>query len=367
MLAPERKKGFLTGIVKRIRESSPDPGDSQSGSEATAENSQSVREQRRRDNAVRKREFNYLRHIRTLQSEHGAGPSIRPSMFHGNSMFDADVQSVRGRARTVRKIDAIEAELAQQWWSSNDTVMPDTHATRPGFSVPILPLRDALAAGLDLFKQGQYQQAEKALVDLLQLPQLDVPTALACSTALLDVYRAMGARDSFDLLAVEYAQLFGRSAPNWLTPDLVAAPPIALDAAVTTPLRHVWRCPARLGAADTVQMQALAQESEAITFDWSAIDTVDSEAAQGLLNVFNLWARRPIVLRFEGVEMLQHVLAARTPTGKPEIHKIWWRLRFQVLRVLHAQTGFNVASIAYSATYGVSPPAWTAPRCRLAH
>lgn len=72
-------------------------------------------ERKRRNDFVRRREFDQLRKLRqreVLQGQRTEDPTARPSFFQ-SSMASPDERAV-----TLKKIDEIEAQMSQQWWKS---------------------------------------------------------------------------------------------------------------------------------------------------------------------------------------------------------------------------------------------------------
>ena len=70
-------------------------------------------ERKRRNDFVRRREFDYLRKLRkedTLAGQRTEDPGARPSFFHSS------LTSPGERAVTIKKIDEIEAQMSMQWW-----------------------------------------------------------------------------------------------------------------------------------------------------------------------------------------------------------------------------------------------------------
>lgn len=99
-------------------------------------------ERKRRNDFVRRREFDQLRKLRqrdTLQGHRVEDPTARTSFFQ-SSMASPDERAV-----TLKKIDEIEAQMSQQWWKSKSsgdsmpTVPPDSTAPpAPGTAVPAM-------------------------------------------------------------------------------------------------------------------------------------------------------------------------------------------------------------------------------------
>ena len=80
-------------------------------------------ERKRRNDFVRKREFDMLRKMRKREAMVGQDPGARPSFFQSSMPSKPD-----DRANTLKKIDEIEAQMSMQWWktkqgnSSTDSV-----------------------------------------------------------------------------------------------------------------------------------------------------------------------------------------------------------------------------------------------------
>ena len=77
-------------------------------------------ERKRRNDFVRKREFDMLRKMRKREAMGGVGqdPGGRPSFFQSSMPSRPD-----DRASTLKKIDEIEAQMSMQWWKTkNGTV-----------------------------------------------------------------------------------------------------------------------------------------------------------------------------------------------------------------------------------------------------
>jgi ABC-type transporter Mla MlaB component len=91
-------------------------------------------ERKRRNDFVRKREFDMLRKLRRREIS-GAGPSgdgsVRPSFFQSSMPSRPD-----DRAMTLKKIDEIEAQMSMQWWKTKHGVTGNSPmtGTSPGSS-----------------------------------------------------------------------------------------------------------------------------------------------------------------------------------------------------------------------------------------
>ena len=79
-------------------------------------------ERKRRNDFVRKREFDMLRKMRKREAIVGQDPAARPSFFQSSMPSKPD-----DRAKTLKKIDEIEAQMSMQWWK---TKQGNTSATQ---------------------------------------------------------------------------------------------------------------------------------------------------------------------------------------------------------------------------------------------
>ena len=70
-------------------------------------------ERKRRNDFVRKREFDMLRKMRKREAMVGQDPGGRPSFFQSSMPSKPD-----DRAQTIKKIDEIEAQMSMQWWKT---------------------------------------------------------------------------------------------------------------------------------------------------------------------------------------------------------------------------------------------------------
>lgn len=94
-------------------------------------------ERKRRNDFVRKREFDMLRKLRKREALAGVGqdPAAgRASFFQSSLPATSD-----DRAQTIKKIDEIEAQMSMQWWKtksarSEQSVWPDRGADKPALS-----------------------------------------------------------------------------------------------------------------------------------------------------------------------------------------------------------------------------------------
>ncbi|MEO7127334.1 MAG: hypothetical protein ABI040_00460, partial [Rhodoferax sp.] len=110
--------GLLSKVVKFVRNPTTNWSDldHQETDRESAYSKQVLREmieRKRRNDFVRKREFDMLRKIRRRESMVGQDFAARPSFFQSSIPSKPD-----DRASTLKKIDEIEAQMSMQWWKT---------------------------------------------------------------------------------------------------------------------------------------------------------------------------------------------------------------------------------------------------------
>lgn len=133
MSKDDTASGLLSKMVKFIRSPATNWGglDSAGTERDDAVSKQLLREmieRKRRNDFVRKREFDMLRKLRKRETLGGVGqdPSARPSFFQSSMPSTPD-----GRASTLKKIDEIEAQMSMQWWKSKGDKVGDDSGRSP--------------------------------------------------------------------------------------------------------------------------------------------------------------------------------------------------------------------------------------------
>ncbi|HEV6965627.1 hypothetical protein [Roseateles sp.] len=217
------------------------------------------------------------------------------------------------------------------------------------------------------FANADYETSERALTELVRpggSRNLHGETWLV----LFDHYRATGAQGKFEVLAVEYAQQFGLSAPQWFSmPKLVAE---STRQTSRTPMGKAgqvsWTAPSTLTADDVALLQ---KRSETLpmpwVFDWGAVDEVEIDAAIQLRQLFRQWANQLIDQRWIGGDRFLNQLKEIAPVGERDTDPALWMLRLEALRLANRPDQFDEAAIDYCVTYEVSPPSWERAKCRV--
>ena len=407
-------------------------------------------ERKRRNDFVRKREFDMLRKLRKLEVLAGtaADAGSRPSLFQSSITSNID-----DRATTLKKIDEIEAQMSMQWWKTKNqaaagalsdpsslsaqqgdpvqggpaqggpaqagargtfqATMPidlvplaneppgsfmldDLLSDSPKISAPIqfssidnstdssglglLPsMGMALAPDLEcepivhdaeleeaaiLFANGDDRGAEAGLLEILR-PGASHANHVYTWLTLFDLYRAIGEQGKFEAAAIDFAQHFSRSAPQWFSlPEMVKALVQPAEKPDHKSTSYDWTCPSVLSVQSVgVLNTVVGRAPMPWRLNWSYLKTIEAAALEPLYKVFSQWAAQPVQLRFLGDAQLQQVLLEATPSGERATEAKWWQLRMQMLRVIHRPDDFELAALDFCVTYEVSPPAWEVARC----
>lgn len=224
------------------------------------------------------------------------------------------------------------------------------------------------------FANGDDAGAEATLLTALQAEQVDPDAADGWAAALFDLYRSTGQQASFDRVAIEYAQRFGRSAPAWFsTPELLGhhSRPAALPqvGAAAPGNQLLWECAADLDlpAVQALRASLTTAPGRLWHLRWGQLQRITPEAAPALAALFAQWCAQPVKLQFDGAEVLHNTLKSFTHSGDQAVDKVWWRLRLDALRIMRLQDEFELTALDYCVTYEVSPPPWEDARCEYVH
>jgi hypothetical protein len=182
---------------------------------------------------------------------------------------------------------------------------------------------------------------------------------------LFDLYRAIGRQDRFEAAAIDFASRFGRSAPQWFSmPEIIGRMNTPQPVAQGGQQVADWTSPAIFGTQTLAAMNvAVAKASQPYKLNWTKLNSIVESAIEPLTKTFTQWAGQNIQLRFIGAEALEKVLKDATPSSDRSVNPAWWRLRMEVLRVMHRPDEFELVALDYCVTYEVSPPSWESARC----
>ena len=464
----ENGTGLLSKVVKFVRSPATgwaehDPQDEARDSGYSKQALKEMIERKRRNDFVRKREFDMLRKLRRSEAMAGHDLAARPSFFQSSMPSRPD-----DRASTLKKIDEIEAQMSQQWWKTRTTestrssgfpmsahVPPDARgrpaaplpgatagpaagamahqvrwdsgplpmvpaagaarldpvapapAAAPTPPAPSIPATVPMSAPAPLASASPHESlshsslfsASKAFAydveDLASDPEIEEAAIRFANgddagaesvlrrlleaggtrehheeawLTLFDFYRATGQQAAFDNAAVDFADRFGRSAPQWISlADAAAAQagprPAAPDAGAAAPVH--WSCPSVLTVQGVATLQAvLGRAPQPWRLSWARLERLDEAAAEPLARLMAQWAGQPVEMHFIGAPVLDALLRSRAVSGDRSVPPVWWKLRLEALRLMHRPDEFELAALDYCVTYEVSPPSWESPRCR---
>ncbi len=221
------------------------------------------------------------------------------------------------------------------------------------------------------FANADFAQCEHAL------SQLTKPGGSRAEHAdtwlvLFDLYRATGQQPRFEALAGDYAHQFGWSAPQWFSlPKLVSDAVAEASAHERTPSGSIanqvgWICPDVLDTDSVARLRsATLQMPLPWVFDWSALRSIDAEAATQLSALFRHWSKQPLEMRWMSGEQLFTILQDTAPTGVRDADPAFWQVRLDALRLVNRADQFDEVAIDYCVTYEVSPPSWERTRCTV--
>jgi anti-anti-sigma regulatory factor len=450
-MAKDDQGGLLSKVVKFVRNPATNWSDlDQPESEGESGNSRQMlkelMERKKRNDFVRKREFDMLRKLRRREMVGTQSTAPRPSFFQSSVPSKPDE-----RAQTLKKIDEIEAQMSMQWWktkhrdtSINSSVFPTSDPSRPAAPAPPrrpllepmppvgtpavappaepappasaaanatglapppgvakpatagaikepLPLTDMrfettgsgfsnsksgaievaesahdpeLEEAAIRFANGDDQGAEAGLLDRLGNDD-DPSTSVEKWLTLFDLYRATGQQERFDIAAIDFANQFQRSAPQWFSLPFMVSEMAATQPAANPSQAAHWSCPPLLNLKSTqVLSDILARTPPPWRMDWTRLSAIDEATLPELARLFQDWASRPVEFRLTGGDHLDQVLAAATPSGDRSVSADWWHARMALLRVMRRMDDFEMAALNYCVTYEVSPPSWEDPRCK---
>ncbi|HSW05397.1 STAS domain-containing protein [Aquabacterium sp.] len=185
---------------------------------------------------------------------------------------------------------------------------------------------------------------------------------------LFDLYRATGQQMKFEGLALEFANLFGSSSPQWYSlPKRVAEAAAAEERpkAARPSIGNVGWVSAEVLDIDAVARlrSVTLQLPLPWVLDWSGLQRVEAEAASQLTELFRQWAKQKVEMRWQAGEQLLSTLAEAAPTGVRDADPAFWMARIEALRLANRPDQFDEAAIDYCVTYEVSPPSWERTDC----
>ncbi len=220
------------------------------------------------------------------------------------------------------------------------------------------------------FANGDEGGAETSLQTALSNADTRPDRALRWALALLDLYRATGRQNHFDIAAIEFAERFSRSAPAWFSIPANLDMHNASALVRTLPSRlapePLWRSPGRFSWASVDDLRLAVANAAAPWFvDWTPLTQIQADAVEPMATLFAEWCRTPVDLHFSGVTTLETVLRRCAPSGDRSSGQSAWKLRLDALRMMGMRDEFELVALDYCVTFEVSPPTWQDVRCKF--
>ena len=406
--------GFLNKVMHLVRGSA-----ATTGAAGTADpDSLSAREvlqeamvRKRRNEAIRQKEFAQLR---LLRQRHETDVHTVAAQTHPEDALSSLLGQETRSTSTLQKIDAIEAQMSGQWWRSpahlaakvgkplthhklnsrqlsdlpilgeDSVVQPSVAAVQPAkqpvpkSSVPPPVASASVVAAMRTFKphpdleeaailfahgdvEGARTRLLEQLLQSLGAQPVDEEKVAVIWHAVLDLCRAIGDEDAFEPLAIDYAEHFGRSAPLWASiPDRIGEPALHGTSRQAVQKRQFqWRSPAMLTVgAVTALRTAQAQAPQPWSMSWTRLASIDEAALPALTRLLDEWANGRGQFVFSDACRLLQVLEQHTLAQDHSNPAPWWLLRLAVLRLMHRMDAYEQVALDYCVTYEVSPPPW---------
>jgi len=224
---------------------------------------------------------------------------------------------------------------------------------------------EALDEAVIAFAGGDFAGCEKALQALVG-PRGERRDHDETWLVLFDLYRAIGQQAKFETVTMEYVERFHRSAPQWFSlPKQLAEATKKPESGKTMSGGIGWVCPPNLDSEAVARLDALSMQLPSPwVMDWTALVSVDVEAASRLQKLFVGWASQPLSMNWIAGDKLFAVLHEIAPTGVRDADPVYWMLRLEALRLAHRPDQFDEVAIDYCVTFEVSPPSWENARCK---
>jgi hypothetical protein len=287
-------------------------------------------------------------------------PTSLPPLSLSGTLADSSTPSPQGPLSPLHAPGTMTPEFPR---AVADLALPDMEATE---IVHDPELDEAVIA----FANADFVQCERNLQKMIEP---DGPRADQADTwhVVFDLYRATGQQEPFETLAMDFALRFGWSAPQWYSlPQLVAEATAGQEAhSRPAPLGGEfpgvgWVSPAHLDTDAVARLRShTLQLPLPWVLDWTAMRTLDAEAATQLSTLFRLWAGQNVEMRWVGSTRLLTALSEAAPTGVRDADPAFWLVRLDALRLVNRADQFDETAIDYCVTYEVSPPAWEPARC----
>src|SRR5437763_2337104 len=327
--------GLLSRVVRFVRNPASgfnenEVGDAGHESSYSKQMLKEMIERKRRNDFVRKREFDMLRKMRRSEVLAGQDPGLRPSFFQSSMPSKPD-----DRATTLKKIDEIEAQMSMQWWKTkhgNSSQIPSTGGHGSGFPmsahVPPEQMRPAAPPAATSYSRTSPQD----------LPEGGTPAPLP---SLMDSVIPDATTQALGLVPQQHVPQ-QPAGPRMGAPAQRAIPPQGQQPLATPREIAAQGAPS---VPNTAPSTFSPSKQFAIQVEEFAHDPELEEASIRFANGDN-----------EGAEA--GLLEVLGPTGTRLNHDETWLTLFDLYRAAGWHAKFESAAIDFAGRFGRSAPQW---------
>ncbi len=256
---------------------------------------------------------------------------------------------------TSKKIDAIESEMSAEFRKNISegvsSVFLDEASAPTSNSFPQLIEESAI-----LFASGQVAAAKELLERLIKKTASTPLQEQLVWWMLFELLQIEGMHTEFEQLALDYANHFETSPPQWLnnqpqntTHDLA-------------PQKLIFR--GKLSHDSLPQLQKLriaGHEHGKICLSFETINEIDTTGCTELLDIMQSWQAHGCELTVSGTELLTGQIRELINNTDTEGSDGAWLLLIELLRLMNDPVGHDEICINYSIAFEVSPPPFIAP------
>lgn len=312
-MPPIEPSGLLSKVVKFVRNpttswSDLDQPELDKESYYSKQVLKEMVERKKRNDFVRRREFDQLRKLRQREAHPASDAVERPSFFLSSMQSKLD-----DRASTIKKIDDIEAQMSRQWWKAKDAA-----ASQPVRLSGHIGLQPTQATPLG--KTRAFAPTEADALSTLAVPyhaNAFVPTDIS----------HMREERQWDMPAPSAEPMV----------DMLAA----LDHNLNLNVDFALVVPANAGV-----------EPATMDLEWPSLDAGVYEHNPDLEEAAIRFANGDVA----GSEAALQDLVRQTPV--PPVHSEVWVALFDLYRATNQQDRFDTVAIDFAGRFGRTAPAW---------
>jgi ABC-type transporter Mla MlaB component len=215
------------------------------------------------------------------------------------------------------------------------------------------PIDAAIEEAAVAFANGDNGHCEAVLKDSLRVFE-GMPGTEVLWLMLFDLYRAIGKREPFVAMEMDYAKRFEKQPPVWRD--------VALAAATSTGAAGATLFKGELLASNAAGLDALAQvveKSDKPRLDLSRVKEVDAAGADRLLEIIARGKKLKHPVELLGMDALVKILDPKVKAKEPG--QGIWRLLLECYQRQAKQEVFDEVALEFAITFEVQPPEYVAP------